>query len=92
MPYALFSNSIKVSKAFPTKSEVWQHAADSGLVVEVGSREEDPPRRILDMGYAIHECATDQAEVSHAAGMSEHEISQLIAGCAVNPRSAAAAS
>jgi hypothetical protein len=92
MPYALFSNAVKVSKAFPTKSEVWQHAADSGLVIEVGSREEDPPRRILDMGYAIHECAPDQTDTSKAPGMSEHEIAQLIAACCVNPPSAAAAS
>jgi hypothetical protein len=92
MPYALFSNSEKVSKAFPSKSEVWQHATESGLVVEVGSREEDPPRQILDMGYAIHECSPDPDEASTVPGMSESEISQLIAGCTVNPRSAAAAS
>jgi hypothetical protein len=92
MSYALFSNDVKVSKAFPTKSEVWQHASDSGLVIEVGSREEDPPRRILDMGYAIHDCGPDKSETSQAPGMSEREISQLIAACSVNPRSAAAAS
>jgi hypothetical protein len=92
MPYALFSNNVKVSKAYPTKSEVWQHAADSGLVMEVGSREEDPPRRLLDMGYAIHECASEPIEPSHADGMSEHDIAQLIAACSVSPPSAAASS
>lgn len=92
MPYALFSNSEKVSKAFPSKSEVWQHAAESGLVVEVGSREEDPPRQILDMGYAIHECSPDPVVASVAPGMSESEIAQLIATCNVSPQSAVAAS
>ena len=92
MSYALFANDIKVSKAFPTKSDVWQHAADSGLVMELGSHEEDPPRRVLDMGYAIHECPSDEAEASTAPGMSEYEISQLIATCSANPRSATAAS
>ena len=92
MSYALFANDIKVSRAFPSKSEVWQHATDSGLVMELSSREEDPPRRVLDMGYAIHECPSDQAETSTAPGMSEYEISQLIAACTASPRSATAAS
>lgn len=84
MPYALFSNSVKVSKAFPSKSDVWQHAVESGLVMEVGSGEEDPPRRLLDTGYAIRECI--------AGGTSEHDISQMFADCQLNQRSAAAAS
>jgi len=92
MPYALFSHAEQVSKAFASKSEVWQHAAESGLVVEVGSREEDPPRRILDMGYAIRECPPDDAAASSAPGMSEHEIAQLIAACTSSRPSAAAAS
>lgn len=79
MPYALFSNSVKVSKAFPSKSDVWRHAAESGLVMEVGSGEEDPPRRILDMGYAIHECTADPIDPSHAGGTSEHRIGRMIA-------------
>lgn len=92
MPYALFSNAVKVSKSFPTKSDVWRHAAESGLVIEVGSGEEDPPRRILDMGYAIHECDADAPDASRATGMSEHDINQMIAACQVNRPSAAAAS
>ena len=92
MPYALFSHAEQVSKAFASKAEVWQHAAESGLVVEVGSREEDPPRRILDMGYAIGECPPDNAAASKAPGMSEHEIAQLIASCTSSRPSAAAAS
>jgi hypothetical protein len=92
MPYALFSNAVKVSKAFPHKSDVWQHAADSGLVMDVGLGEEDPPRRMLDMGYSIHECAADPADPSKAAGMSEHEIAQIIAACSASRPSAAVAS
>ncbi|MGM4892391.1 hypothetical protein [Tardiphaga sp. 839_C3_N1_4] len=94
MPYALFSNSVKVSKAFPSKSDVWRHAVESGLVMEVGLGEEDPPRRLLDIGYAIHACAADPVEKSDAdaTGMSEHDISQMIAACQLNQRSAAAAS
>lgn len=92
MPYALFSNSDKVSKAFPHKSDVWKHAAESGLVLEVGLGEEDPPRRILDMGYSIHECAPDPAETSRVSGMSEHDITQMIAACTASRPSAAAAS
>jgi hypothetical protein len=93
MPYALFSNATKVSQSFQTKSEVWQHADESGLVVEVGSPEEDPPRRILDMGYVIRECAADPREVSAVPSeISEHEVAQVIAGARVNPRSGAAAS
>ena len=93
MPYALFSNATKVSKSFQTKSEVWQHADASGLIVEVGSHEEDPPRRILDMDYVIRECATDPREVSAASGeITEHEMTRAIAGASVNPPTAAAAS
>ncbi len=92
MPYALFSNSIKVSKAFPNKSDVWQHAAESGLVMEVGLGEEDPPRRLLDMGYAIHACAADPIEKSDGTGLSENDMCQMITACQLNQRSAAAAS
>jgi hypothetical protein len=93
MPYALFSNSAKVSKAYPAKSDVWRHAAESGLVMEVGLGEEDPPRRIMDMGYTIQECAADgENDASEAPGMSERDIAQLISACAVNPRSEAGAS
>lgn len=92
MPYALFTNATKVSKAFASKSDVWRHAEESGLVTEVGLGEEDPPRRILDMDYAIKECAADPVENQPAHGMSEHDIAKMIAACRVNPTSAAAAS
>ena len=92
MPYALFANSTKVSKAFDSKSDVWRHAEESGLVTDVGFGEEDPPRRILDMAYTIKECATEPVEGASAHGMSEYDIAELIAACRVNLPSAAAAS
>lgn len=92
MPYALFANSAKVSKAFATKSDVWRHAEESGLVAEIGLGEEDPPRRILDMGYEIRKCLPDPAERSSEHGMSEHDIAQMIAACRVSQPSAVAAS
>lgn len=92
MPYALFANATKVSKAFASKSDVWRHAEESGLVTEVGLGEEDPPRRILDMDYAIRQCAPDPSEKTSEHGMSEHDIAQMIAACRVSPPSATAAS
>jgi len=92
MPYALFANATKVSRAFASKSDVWRHAEESGLVTEVGLGEEDPPRRILDMDYAIRECVPDPSEKTSEHGMSEHDIAQMIAACRVSPPSATAAS
>ena len=37
MPYALFSNDAKLSKAYPTEADVWKHARLSGLVVDVAT-------------------------------------------------------
>ena len=34
MPYALFSNDSKLSKAYPTEADVWKLAQQSGLVVD----------------------------------------------------------
>lgn len=96
MPYALYSNDVKISKAFATKSEVWQHAAETGLVMDVSSREEDPPRRILNLGYAIHACAPDasaeQTPVNAKTAINEREMAQLVVAHSVNPRSAVVAS
>lgn len=88
MPYALFSNAVQVSHAFRTKAEVWKHAADSGLVIEVSSSEEDPPRRILAKGYTIDVSAPDLAAT---APPSDRGLS-IIAACQLNPPSAAVAS
>ncbi|UZE51690.1 hypothetical protein [Rhodopseudomonas sp. P2A-2r] len=89
MSYALFSNTVQVSQAFRTKAEVWKHAADSGLVIEVSSAEEDPPRRILAKGYTIDACAPDIAAGPAVGALS---LAPIITGCSVNQPSAAAAS
>jgi hypothetical protein len=35
MPYALFCQEAKISKAYPTKADLWKHASENGLVVDV---------------------------------------------------------
>jgi len=57
MPYALFSNDAKLSKAYPTEADVWKHARQSGLVVDVMS-----PRPVLDNDYEIRPCRPDPQE------------------------------
>ena len=50
MPYALFSNDAKLSKAYPTEADVWRLAQKSGLVVDVVSeRTRQPPARCWTM-------------------------------------------
>ena len=89
MPYALFAKAVQVSKAFPTKAEVWDHAAAQALVIEVSSAEEDPPRRMLKMGFTIDLAAP---ESSKTAARDAHSLARMFAGCAVSLPSAAAAS
>ena len=43
MPYALFCNEAKLSKAYPTEADVWKVAQKSGLVVDVVSRRQSRP-------------------------------------------------
>ncbi|MGN6284800.1 MAG: hypothetical protein ACTHM2_06605 [Afipia sp.] len=63
MPYALFSDDAKISKAYKTEAEVWKHATETGLVTDVAADAEKPtPRRILDNGYEIRPCADDPPE------------------------------
>ena len=63
MPYALFSNDAKLSKAYPTEAEVWKQARRSGLVVDVMTGEEKPtPRPVLDNDYEIRPCRPDPQE------------------------------
>jgi len=63
MPYALFCNEAKLSKAYPTEADVWKHAQHSGLVVDVVSDEGKPhPRPVLDNGYEIKPCRPDPQE------------------------------
>ena len=63
MPYALFSNDDKLSKAYPTEADVWKLARRSGLVVDVVS--EDGvigPRPVLDHDYEIRSCSCEANE------------------------------
>lgn len=60
MPYALFTNDEKISKAFPSKDEVWEHADEAGLVIDVRSDDDkDQPKRVLDQDYTIKPCEAD---------------------------------
>jgi len=63
MPYALFCNDAKLSKAYPTEADVWRLARKSGLVVDVATREDKPtPHPLLDNDYEILPCEPEQWE------------------------------
>lgn len=64
MPYALFCNDSQISKAYPSEADVWQLAQRSGLVVDIGTDEEQRhgPRRVLDNDYEIKSCRAAQGE------------------------------
>jgi hypothetical protein len=63
MPYALFCNEAKLSKAYPTEADVWKQARQSGLVVDVATEEEKAaPRPVLDNDYEIKPCRPDPQE------------------------------
>ncbi len=63
MPYALFSDATKLSKAYPTEAEVWAIARDSGLVVDVASDDPDASSQaFLDHDYRICACEPDPGE------------------------------
>jgi hypothetical protein len=63
MPYALFCNDAKLSKAYPTEADVWRLARQSGLVVDMASRQGKPaPRPVLDNDYEIKPCRPDPQE------------------------------
>jgi hypothetical protein len=63
MPYALFSNDAKLSKAYPTEADVWKHARKSGLVVDAATEEDKAaPRPVLDNDYEIKPCPPDPQE------------------------------
>jgi len=71
MPYALFSQDAKISTAYPTEAEVWKHAAQNGLVVDVSSDDDEPtPNRVLDKGYTICPCEPDPKE-KHDPGATD---------------------
>jgi hypothetical protein len=63
MPYALFSNDAKLSKAYPTEADVWKLARQSGLVVDVTTEDDKAaPRPLLDNDYEIRPCRPDPQE------------------------------
>jgi hypothetical protein len=63
MPYALFCNDARLSKAYPTEADVWKKARQSGLVVDVTSADDRPaPRPVLDNDYEIKPCRPDPQE------------------------------
>jgi hypothetical protein len=57
MPYALFEQEYRLSRTFPTATDVWRCAEDCGLVTD-----DADGRRKLDDGYAIKPCAPEAAE------------------------------
>jgi hypothetical protein len=63
MPYALFCNEAKLSKAYPTEADVWKLARQSGLVVDEVSEEDKPALQpVLDNDYEIKPCRPDPHE------------------------------
>jgi hypothetical protein len=63
MPYALFSDGAKISKAYPTEADVWKLARRSGLVVDVATDLDRPiPHPVLDNDYEIRPCPADPQE------------------------------
>jgi hypothetical protein len=54
MPFALFCNDAKLSKAYPTEADVWKQARQCGLVVDATTDKEKPsPRPVLDNDYVL---------------------------------------
>jgi hypothetical protein len=63
MPYALFCNEAKLSKAYPTEADVWKLARRSGLVVDVATdKGKAAPRPVLDNDYEIRPCRAEPDE------------------------------
>jgi hypothetical protein len=63
MPYALFSNDAKLSKAYPTEADVWKLARQRWLVV-YGASDQDKaaPWPVLDNDYEIRPCRPEPQE------------------------------
>ena len=61
MPYALFCEGAKLSKAYPTEADVWERARQSGLLVDVAS-DEATPRSAFENDYEIRPCPPDSQE------------------------------
>lgn len=81
MPYALFSNDAKISRAYPAESDVWKFARLSGLVVDVATDDaKTAPYPVLDNDYEIRPClaepdedpAVNKAEAERITGREPH--------------------
>lgn len=59
MPYAIFCGDEQISKAFPTEADVWQHARENGLVVEVHDHDDKEVEEFLDNDYRVLPCDKD---------------------------------
>jgi len=63
MPYALFYQDAKLSKAYPTEADVWKLAKKSGLVVDGASDQDKPtPHPVLENDYEIRSCQPEPNE------------------------------
>jgi len=64
--YALFENEFRLSRTFPTATDVWRCAEDCGLVID-----DAHGRQRLDEGYAIRPCPPDVPETEASERMME---------------------
>jgi hypothetical protein len=63
MPYALFCDEAKLSKAYPTAADVWRLARQSGLVVQVATTTHRSAVHLrLDNDYEIRPCLPEPEE------------------------------
>jgi hypothetical protein len=63
MPYALFCEGAKLSKTYPTETDVWERARQSGLLVDVASGDNEATRRsVFENDYEIRPCPPDPQE------------------------------
>jgi hypothetical protein len=77
MPYALFCQEAKISKAYSTEADVWKQAAENGLVVDVSSTPSHPtPSRVLDNCYEIKPCGPDGPD-KHDPNATDIELSGI---------------
>lgn len=77
MPYAIFCHDEQISKAFPT--DVWAHARENGLVVEVHEPGVGKIAEFLDNEYEVRPCERDkedpernEREAEEAAGAAPY--------------------
>jgi len=82
MPYALFEKEAKLSRAFPTATDVWRWAGDCGLVVD---GVDGKPR--LEDDYSIKPCAPDPGPGGRTGLGSEPAKKLTCVGTNPSPRS-----